>query len=69
MPGTTCAVQKATCSVSAKKFSGLRFRTILPMGVTGTSSSGISLVESSTSKLNLSASASVKVCTPNSHSG
>ena len=25
MPGTTCAVQNATCSVSAKKLSGLRF--------------------------------------------
>ena len=40
MPGTTCATQNATCSVSAKKLSGLRFRTSLPTGTTGTSSSG-----------------------------
>ena len=26
MPGTTCAAQNATCSVSAKKLSGLRFQ-------------------------------------------
>ena len=55
MPGTTCAVQKATCSVSAKKLSGLRLSTIRPTGFTGTSSSGINLVASSTSKLNSSA--------------
>ena len=53
MPGTTCAVQNATCSVSAKKLSGLRLRTMRPTGVTGTSSSGTSFVGSSTSKLNL----------------
>ena len=35
MPGTTCATQNATCSVSAKKLSGLRFRTILPTGTIG----------------------------------
>ena len=29
MPGTTCAAQNATCSVSAKKLSGLRFSTSL----------------------------------------
>jgi len=51
MPGTTCAVQNATCSVSAKKLSGLRLRTMRPTGVTGTSSSGTSFVGSSTSKL------------------
>ena len=44
MPGTTCAVQNATCSVSAKKLSGLRFSTSLPTGMTGTSSSGTILV-------------------------
>ena len=33
MPGTTCAVQKATCSVSAKKLSGLRSSTMRPTGV------------------------------------
>ncbi len=58
-PGTMCAVQKATCSVSAKKLSGLRLSTIRPIGRTGTSSSGISLVASSTSKLNFSACSSV----------
>ena len=55
-PGTICAVQNATCSVSAKKLSGLRFSTIRPMGVSGTSSSGTIFVASSTSKLNFSAS-------------
>ena len=30
MPGTTWPVWKATCSVSAKKLSGLRFSVILP---------------------------------------
>ena len=29
MPGTMCAAQNATCSVSAKKLSGLRFSTML----------------------------------------
>jgi hypothetical protein len=53
MPGTRCAVQKATCSVSAKKLSGLRLSTILPTTRSGTSSSGTSLVGSSTSKLKL----------------
>ncbi|MNI40795.1 hypothetical protein D3C73_950310 [compost metagenome] len=50
-PGTTCAVQKATCSVSAKKLSGLRSSTMRPIGVMGTNSSGTILVASSTSKL------------------
>ena len=44
MPGTMCAVQKATCSVSAKKLSGLRLSTMRPTGITGTSSSGTILV-------------------------
>ncbi len=68
-PGTMCAVQNATCSVSAKKLSGLRFSTMRPTGCTGTSSSGTSLVASSTSKLNLSACFSVNSCTPSSYSG
>ena len=50
MPGTTCATQNATCSVSAKKLSGLRFSTIRPTGTIGTSSSGTIFVASSTSK-------------------
>src|SRR5262245_46934980 len=69
MPGTTCAVQNATCSVSSKKLSGLRLSTIRPTGVMGTSSSGTSLVASSTSKLKSSACRSVKICRPSSHSG
>ena len=69
MPGTMCAVQKATCSVSAKKLSGLRLSTSLPTGVIGTSSSGTILVASSTSKLNRSACSSVKICMPSSYSG
>ena len=52
MPGTTCDGQNATCSVSAKKLSTLRSSTILPSGVSGTSSSGTSFVGSRTSKSN-----------------
>ena len=69
MPGTMWAVQKATCSVSAKKLSGLRFSTSLPTASTGTSSSGTSLVASSTSNVKPSACSSVKICTPSSYSG
>ncbi|MNV64911.1 hypothetical protein D3C71_1575760 [compost metagenome] len=69
IPGTTCAVQNATCSVSAKKLSGLRLSTMRPMGRTGTSSSGISLVASRMSKLNASPCSSVNTCTPSSYSG
>ena len=68
-PGTMFAVQNATCSVSAKKLSGLRFRTILPIGRTGTSSSGTIFVASSTSNENCSACSSVMICTPSSYSG
>ena len=50
MPGTTWPGWKATCSVSAKKLSGLRLSTSRPTTCTGTSSSGISLVGSSRSK-------------------
>ena len=69
MPGTTFCVQKATCSVSAKKFSTRRSSTMRPTLRIGTSSSGISLVASSTSKGNLSANSSSKICRPSSHSG
>ena len=69
MPGTTCATQNATCSVSAKKLSGLRLRTSLPTGTTGTSSSGTIFVASSTSNVNASACSSVKICRPSSYSG
>ena len=60
---------EATCSVSAKKSSGLRFRTSRPTGMIGTSSSGTIFVASSTSKLNPSACSSVKICRPSSYSG
>src|SRR5690606_3795839 len=69
MPGITWAAQKATCSVSAKKLSGLRLSTSRPIGVTGTSSSGMILVASSRSKLNFPASSSGINCTPKVHSG
>ena len=69
MPGTTFCVQNATCSVSAKKLSTLRLSTSLPIGRTGMSSSGISLVASSTSKSKPSANSSSNSCTPSSHSG
>ena len=46
--------------VSAKKLSGLRLSTMRPTGVTGTSSSGISFVESRTSNVKRSASSSLK---------
>ena len=44
------AGQKAACSISAKKFSGLRFSTILPTGIRGNLSSGQVFVASSGSK-------------------
>jgi len=65
---TICPGLKATCSVSAKKLSGLRLSTIRPMGSTGTCSSGMSLVGSSRSKSNLCSSFSSTICTHNSHS-
>jgi hypothetical protein len=46
MPGTTCAVQNATCSVSAKKLSGLRLSTSRPTGISGEISSGTIFVAS-----------------------
>ncbi|EWS62530.1 hypothetical protein Y695_04243 [Hydrogenophaga sp. T4] len=69
MPGTRWPGWNATCSVSAKKLSGLRFSTRRPMRRTGTSSSGISLVGSSRSKAKRCSSASGTTCTPSSHSG
>jgi hypothetical protein len=47
MPGTTFAVQNATCPVSAKKLSGLRLITRRPTGRSGTSSSGTIFVAAS----------------------
>ena len=69
MPGTMCAVQNATCSVSAKKLSGLRFSTMRPTGVTGTSSSGTILVGSSTSKRERLRLLLGEDLQPSSHSG
>ncbi|SLH05140.1 Uncharacterised protein [Mycobacteroides abscessus subsp. abscessus] len=69
MPGTRLAVWKATCSVSAKKLSGLRSSTIRPTGSTGTCSSGTSLVASSRSKSKSNSFSTGMSCTPSSHSG
>ena len=69
MPGTMCAVQNATCSVSAKKLSGLRSSTMRPTVRSGTSSSGTILVGSSTSKPKPSASSSLKICSCSRYSG
>ena len=55
MPGGTFWVMKATCSVSAKKLSTIRSSTSRPTTRTGNTSSGMSLVGSSTSKSNVSA--------------
>ena len=64
-----CEGQKATCSVSAKKLSGQRSSTMRPMTCNGTSSSGISLVESRWSNGKASACSCVNSCTASSHSG
>ena len=69
MPGTMFCVQNATCSVSAKKLSTTRSSTSRPTRRTGTSSSGMILVASSTSNANLSANSSSNSCSPSSHSG
>ena len=50
IPGTMFCVMNATCSVSAKKLSGILSSTSLPTGFAGSSSSGMSFVGSSTSK-------------------
>ena len=47
------AGQKATCSLSLKKLSGLRFSTMRPTGCSGNTSSGHVLVTSKGSKSNL----------------
>ena len=62
-------MQNATCSVSAKKLPATRSRTRRPTRRTGTSSSGMILVGSSTSKANRSAKSSSNSCSPSSHSG
>ena len=59
----------ATCSVSAKKLSTTRSRTRRPTRRTGSSSSGMILVGSSTLKANWSAKSSSNSCRPSSHSG
>lgn len=69
MPGTMFCVQKATCSVSAKTLLATRSSVSRAITRTGTCSSGISLVASSTSNSNSSAKASSKTCTPRSHCG
>ena len=69
MPGTMLPGWKATCSVSAKKLSGFRLSIMRPMISTGRTSSGISLVASSTSKSKSSASSSLKDWMPKSNSG
>ena len=68
-PGTMFCVQNATCSVSAKKLSTMRSSTSRAIGRTGSTSSGMSFVGSSTSKSNVSAKASSNTWTPSSHSG
>jgi hypothetical protein len=50
IPGGTFWVMKATCSVSAKKLSGMRSITSRPAGIGGKTSSGMIFVGSSTSK-------------------
>ena len=62
-------VQKATCSVSAKKLSTVRSSTRRPTRRTGTSSSGMILVASRMSKSKASAKASSNSWSPSSHSG
>ena len=69
MPGIMFAGQNATCSVSAKKLSGQRSSTIVPIICSGTSSSGISLVASRWSNGNSAACSSVNSCTPRSQAG
>ncbi len=53
MPGGTFWVMKATCSVSAKKLSGIRSSTSRPIGTDGQDFLGMILVGSSTSKSKL----------------
>ena len=70
MPGTRLPTWKATCSVSAKKFVGLCVSVSRPIGCTGASSSGTSLVGSSRSMPSkVSSAVSGKTCMPSSHCG
>ena len=69
IPGTTFWVQNATCSVSSKTLSTTRLSVIRPTTRTGTCSSGMILVESSTSNSKESANSSSNSCTPRSHWG
>ena len=46
MPGTKFAGENAACSISAKKFSGLRFRVCVPTLTNGKSACGHTLVMS-----------------------
>ncbi|MNE83087.1 hypothetical protein D3C87_1953990 [compost metagenome] len=55
IPGGTFCVMNATCSVSAKKLSGIRSSTSRPTGCGFRISSGMIFVGSSTSKSKLSA--------------
>ena len=64
MPGGTFCVMNATCSVSAKKLSGMRSSTSRPTGIGARISSGMSLVGSRTSKSKLSAKSWSNSCTP-----
>ena len=69
MPGMTLWVPKATCSFSANMLSTFLSRVSRAMTRTGSTSSGMILVASSTSKSNSSANASSKTWTPRSHWG
>ena len=69
MPGGTFWVMNATCSVSAKKLSGMRSSTRRPTGTGFRISSGMILVGSRMSKSNLSAKSWSNSCRHSSHSG
>ncbi|OPZ67468.1 MAG: hypothetical protein BWY81_01293 [Firmicutes bacterium ADurb.Bin467] len=69
MPGTTWPGWNAACSVSAKKLSTFLLSVILPMRLTGISSSGQNFVGSRMSKPNLCSSAASITWMPNSYSG
>ena len=70
MPGGRWPRWKATCSVSAKKFVGVRLSTSRPTGCTGASSSGTIFVGSSRSMpAKVSSGVSGKTWMPSSHSG
>ena len=68
-PGMMFPGENADCSVSSKKFSGMRFRVILPTLTNGATFSGHTLVASSGLKENLSTSSGFSICTNNSQLG